>query len=228
LQPFHTAFHSATPHGVVTAVHLPDSADPVPEDVLERLHPEEARFAATLKGYRQVGYVGGRLALRQARDQLGAALGPSLPDDRGAPTMPRGFVGSVSHKRTLAVASAARDVDGTLGIDLEDRLPERSRIAEKVLRPAELDALAAIPEIEATRRWQALLLRFSIKESIYKALDPHVRRYVGFLEAEVHPDTQGGADVTLHLEHGEGPFRVDARYRWLPGRLLTSVRIRPA
>jgi 4'-phosphopantetheinyl transferase EntD len=193
------------------------------------LHPDEAAFAATLRGYRQVGFVGGRLALREARHALGAPIGPSLPDDRGAPSMPPGFVGSVSHKRTLAVAIAARDVEGIVGVDLEDRAPARLRIADRVLRPPEVEALAAIagddPDEVERRRWQALLLRFSIKESIYKAIDPFVRRYVGFLEAEVHPDNQGGARVAMHLQHGEGPFTIDARYRWLPGRLLTSVRI---
>ncbi len=72
------------------------------------------------------------------------------------------------------------------------------------------------------------MLRFSIKESIYKALDPYVHRYVGFHEAEVHPDLQGTARVELRLKNGEGPLQVDARYHWIRGRILTSVRIRPA
>lgn len=222
--PFSTAFHSASPHGVLSAVTLPDGPDPVPDGVLSELHPVEAEFAATLRGYRQVQFVGGRLALRMARRQIGASLGPVLPDERGTPVLPRGFVGSVSHKRTLAVAMVARDSQGTLGVDVEDRLPERLRIADRILRPDELAAIAPLDEPE---RWNALLLRFSIKESIYKALDPYVRRYVGFHEAEVTPELDGCATVHLHLAQGEGPFRVDARYQWIPGRLLTSVRITP-
>ena len=35
------------------------------------------------------------------------------------------------------------------------------------------------------------------------------------------------AVVELALAQGEGPFDVDARYEWLRGRILTSVRIRP-
>ena len=50
----------------------------------------------------------------------------------------------------------------------------------------------------------------------------------GFHEAEVEPDLDGAAVVKLVLTGGEGPFEVDARYEWLQGRLLTSVRIRPA
>jgi enterobactin synthetase component D len=92
-----------------------------------------------------------------------------------------------------------------------------------VLTADELAAIAAFPD---DRRWMSILLRFSIKESIYKALDPYVKRYVGFHEAEVWPGVDGMASVTLRLAGGEGPFSVDARYEWLRGRVLTSVRIR--
>jgi enterobactin synthetase component D len=223
---FDVAFHHATPHGVVTAVHIPDSPDPVPDEVLARLPAAEAAHARTLKGYRQPSFVGGRLALRKAAEQLGQPLsGPCLPDSRGTPTLPTGLAGSISHKRDLAVGMVGVAHHGTLGVDLEDYGPPRLGIADAVLRPEELAVVEALPE---ARRWIALLVRFSIKESIYKAVDPYVRRYVAFHEAFVEPDLQGGARVALHLANGEGPFVVDARYEWLRGRLLTSVRLRRA
>lgn len=224
-RPFDVAFHHATPHGVLTAVHLPDSQEPVPEHVLAELHPEEAAHARTLRGFRQPSFVGGRIALHRAIDQLGWKAGPLLPDDRGAPTLPQGLAGSVSHKRTLAIAMASTTLLGTLGVDLEEYGPARPGIASHVLTPRERETIASLAE---DRRWIALLLRFSIKESIYKALDPYVRRYVGFHEAEVDLDLQGGAAVRLDLVGGEGPFVVDARYGWLDGRIFTSTRIRPA
>lgn len=222
---YEVAHHHATPHGVLTAVNIPDSANPVPEDVLACLLPEEVTVARTLRGYRQSQFVGGRLAIRQALAQLGVRAGPILPDDRGAPTSPEGLTISISHKRDLAVAMVARVEDGTLGMDIEDYGPPRPQIASHILTPAELELVDQLPE---ARRWIAILLRFSIKESVYKALDPYVRRYVGFKEAEVMPDLQGRALVTLNLAQSEGPFLIDARYDWLQGRLLTSVRIRPA
>lgn len=219
------AFHHATAHGVLSAVHIPERPDPVPEEHLGRLHPAEAEYARTLRGHRQVQFVGGRLALRSACEQLGVRPGPLLSDARGAPVLPAGLVGSVSHKRDLAVGMVAGPEEGTLGVDVEDYLPARPAIASHVLTPAEQAAIEHLPEL---RRWIAMLLRFSIKESIYKALDPYVRRYVGFQEAEVTPGLDGEAAVVLRLAQGEGPFEVDARYHWLHGRLLTSVRIRPA
>ncbi len=225
MKPFSLAFHHATPHGVLSAVHLPDAPDPVPEQVLSRLHPAEAKHAVTLGGFRQVQFVGGRLALRAARQQVSAPLSPVLSDPRGTPLGPPGWTVSVSHKRTIAVAMVARTHDGTLGVDIEDPGPARLGIADRILRPEEL---AAIADLDDTHRWNAILLRFSIKESIYKALDPYVRRYVGFLEARVTPDVNGRADVQLELKKEEGPFLVNARHAWLHGRLLTSVRILPA
>lgn len=221
---FQIAFHHATPHGVLCAVNIPDRPDPVPESVLAALHAPERRQAADLRMYRQVQFVGGRLAMRSALRQLGAPERPVLPDDRGAPKLPVGFVGSVSHKRDLAIAMVARDNGTTLGIDLEDYAPARPSIARAVLRDPEL---ALIAELPPERAWIELLVRFSVKESVYKALDPYVRRYVDFKEAEVETSVDGRARVTLHLTRGEGPFEVDARFDWLDGRLLTSARIRP-
>ncbi len=224
LDSFTVAYHHATPHGVLSAVHIPDAPDPVPEAVLERLPGAEAQHARTLRGFRQVQFVGGRIALRAAASQLGVQPPPILATDRGAPDLPRGFTGSVSHKRTIAVGMVGRSHMGILGVDIEDYGPPRPAIAKKILRPEELAALSGLGEAE---HWMGVLMRFSIKESIYKALDPYVGRYVGFSEASVAPDLRGRAAVTLHLEKGEGPFEVDARYEWLTGRLLTSVRIRP-
>jgi len=209
---------------VLAAFHIPDSPEPVPDEVLQRLPAPEAAHARTLKGYRQGQYVGGRLALHRACEQLGEQPPQILSTERGAPDLGPRLVGSVSHKRTLAIGMVARPISGSLGVDLEEYAPERPSIEEHILRPEERDDLSGLP---ADRKWIALVLRFSIKESIYKALDPHVHRYVGFHEARVRPDLQGGADVDLFLKNGEGPFEVDARYAWLSGRLVTSVRIRP-
>ncbi len=224
LTPFTVAFHHAAPHGALTAVHLADSPDAVPEAVLAALPDEEAELARSLRGYRQGQFVAGRLALRRACEQLGSRPPPLLSTDRGAPAMPPGLSGSVSHKRTLAIAMVASDRAGTLGCDLEDYGPPRLGIASHILTPVEMEALAGLADAE---RWIGVLLRFSIKESIYKALDPYVRRYVGFHEAIVTPDHERCAHVELALAGKEGPFQVDARYDWLAGRLVTSVRIRP-
>jgi len=222
LTDYQIAFHHATPHGLLTAIHIPDCRDPVPDSAVLRLHRREQEIARCLNGYRQVQFVGGRLAMRHAMSQLSIPEAPVLTNDRGAPMLPKGFTGSVSHKRTLAVAMVARSAQGTLGVDIEDYGPSRLGIAPRVLTSAELRSIESLPD---PRRWTATLLRFSLKEAIYKALDPYVRRYVGFHEVEVWPDVNGGVRTELMLDPSHGPFDVQCRFEWLHQRLLTSARV---
>src|SRR6185503_7008394 len=99
-------------------------------------------------------------------------------DDRGAPVMPPGWLGSASNKAELSAALVARD-DGSglrIGVDLEHAREPRMPIERRVLTARELAALADRRDVTRT---------FAIKEAIYKAIDPFVRRYVGFLEVEL-------------------------------------------
>lgn len=219
---FSHAFHHASPHGLLTAFTIPDQKDPPPEHILDQLHPLERAHALTLGGYRQGQFVGGRLALRGACAQLQLQPEAILSDDRGAPVLPDGYTGSISHKRNIAVGMVGRLKEGRLGVDIEDYGPPRPTIEPAVLCEEELEAISGL---QGEARWIAVLQRFSIKEAIYKAIDPYVRRYVGFHEVCVHPDTNGGAQVRLMLKHDEGPFQVSAKYAWLNGRLLCSARI---
>lgn len=225
IRPFSPEFLYANRFGIVAGVSLPDSPAPVPPGVLGQLPEAERAEAQGLGGYRQVSYVGGRLALHRAIRALGMRPGNVLMGPGGQPLGPPGVSVSISHKRTLAVAIAAHGEQGTLGIDLEDRGPARLGIAERVLRPEELSAVYATPE---SRHWNGVLLRFSLKEAIYKAIYPHVTRWVDFHEASVTPEPDGNAALTLHLKNGEGPFELDGGYEWLEGSVLSLVRIRPA
>ena len=220
---FSHTFHHAAPHGVLTAITIPDTHDPVPDRILAQLHPLERDYAQTLNGYRQGQFVGGRLALRGACEQLQLKAPAILVSDRGAPILPEGFTGSISHKRNIAVGMVACSRDGTLGVDIEDYGPPRPAIGPAVLSAKEL---ASIEDLEEDARWIAILQRFSLKEAIYKAIDPYVRRYVGFHEVMLHPDTNGNAQVELLLKDQEGPFQVSAKYAWLGGRLLCSARVK--
>ena len=165
---------------------------------------------------RRASFIGGRVALRTAIAALGADAGdaasPALPilsTPRGAPALPSGYVGSVSHKRELAVAIVARAEPTprtTLGIDVEIPRPLRTDIAPRVLTDDERAALAGL---DPAARDAEVLFRFAAKEAIYKALDPWVQRLVSFQEVEIVTAPNGGRQARLALARGEGPFRVD-------------------
>lgn len=220
--PFESAFVLALPLGLVAGVHLPPTPDAVPVEVLARLHPDERDFAATLRGFRQVEYTGGRLALGALFGEMGLRRTPVLPDGHGAPALPAGVVASITHKRDLAVAILARGAPG-LGLDLEETDRDRPGIAPRVLRPEELSAVQALA---ADRQWTETAVRFSVKEAIYKALHPFLVRYIGFHEVAVWPSPDGIDRVESFLPASDGPFRIEARHTWVGTRVLSMVRAR--
>jgi 4'-phosphopantetheinyl transferase EntD len=207
----------ALAHGACVIVELADldaatAALPVDEQARAEAYPPARRGP----------YVAGRTALHLALD----SRAPIASNDRGAPILPDGWVGSISHKGALAAALVApagagvgAGVDagvgagvgaGFVGVDLERAAAPRVDIASRVLTPREL---AVVPD-----RGRAVTLRFSIKEAIYKAIDPFVRRYVGFLEVEL--DFTGDA-VTVTTEL---PFAIEATWREHAGHWLTTAR----
>ncbi len=224
---FERRFVLDLPLGICVGVSLPDGPFELPGE----LHPEEAAFARTLPEARRAGWVGGRVALRVALDRVSGGgfevSGPLLATPRGAPLLPAGMVGSVSHKRSIAVALVAREPSprATVGIDVEEIRPLRVDVASRVLTPEEQTALPA----DGAARDAAVLLAFSAKEAIYKALDPWVRRFVGFHEASVARAPDGALTGRLALDRGEGPFSVelhDARVAGETGLVLVAARVR--
>ena len=194
----------ALAHGACVIVELGDL-----DAALGRLDPVEQRRAHELSAIRRRDFVAGRSALHLAL----ASAAPILSDDRGAPILPAGWVGSLSHKGPRAAALVAPAGDGHVGIDLELAAPPGHDIAPRILTAREL---AALPD-----RGRAVTLRFAIKEAIYKALDPYLRRYISFLEAEL--DFAGDAvAVTTAL-----PFTVDATWREHAGHWLATARALP-
>ncbi len=220
---FAIAFERSLPCGLCVGVSIPEDSSAITPAVLARLHPDEAGHAVTLHPRRQATWIAGRLALRAALAGLGAPPDPILPDDRGAPGVPRGMVGSISHKRLLAVGLASRECGWTVGVDVEQRQMGKQDITSRVLTGAERAGLAAL---DPAAREQAVMLCFSLKESIYKAIDPHVRRYVGFHEVDLALLPDGSARVDTHLVSAER-LQVEGWWSFARDHVLTGARARP-
>src|SRR6185295_1461516 len=100
------------PHGRLVGVEMDEALAPA---LLATLHPDERALAAAFAPGRQLAFAAGRAALRIALADLGLPAGPVLVGERGGPRLPAGALGSVSHKRQLAVALAAvPDPDGRI------------------------------------------------------------------------------------------------------------------
>ncbi len=154
-----------------------------------------------------------------------------LADDRGAPRFPPGVAGSISHKETLAVGLVAAVTSGAtghvsrVGVDVEIEAGEARGTADIASHVLAEDELAEVAGLDSEARAREVLLRFSAKEAIYKALDPFVRRYVAFHEVSVSPRRDGTAEVRPHLRPGEGPFAVEVSWRREESVILTTARI---
>ena len=214
-------FDGTLAHGRCVGVTLPVGDEAIAA-MAAGLLPEEREVAAAMGPVRRRAWVGGRVALREALARIGKTAPPILADERGAPRLPRGVVGSISHKEHVAVALVAMEEAGKVGVDVEVDRARAHDIAAKVLRPEELEELEGMG---AEDRARAVLLRFSAKEAVYKALDPYVKRYVGFLEIAVVLAGDGTGEVTPHLRAGEGPFQFEVRWMKREGLIVTTAKV---
>ncbi len=217
------AFRLDLPHGRCVGVAINEGGPPAEQ--LAALDPQERTYLAGLPPGRQGSFAAGRLALRVALSELGIPLAPILPDGRGAPTLPAGAVGSISHKRRLAIALAARAPGLALGVDLEEDRPFRIDISRRVLTPPELAEVQALAE---PARTSAVLDRFCLKEAFYKAANRLVPRTISFQEVAVvaiDPDGQASFAGSFLDAHPLLPAGWVGRPH--PGHVMASVRIEP-
>lgn len=184
---------------------------------------EEALLTTTTAMSRRISFVGGRVALRRALAHFDVPRGPILKNERGAPCLPAGYVGSISHKNELAAAIAYPQDGFSRGIDVERIQRPKTDIASRVLRDEELSVFEALTEEAATHD---LLLRFSLKEAVYKAIDPYLVRYVDYRECAVWPSQDGTSRVELFLERGEPRLECHASWFDLGEHVVTIARAR--
>src|SRR5262245_56527314 len=162
------------PYGACVVVSQAAPSASEPADLAEALLPEERALVSAMSPSQRWSFIGGRAALRAALLRLGISVGPILATARGAPRLPEGVVGSISHKGAIAVGLAARAEGYHIGVDLEILRPRRVDISSLVLTSEEAAEIASLP---APERHREVLLRFSLKEALYKAIDPFVQRY---------------------------------------------------
>lgn len=190
------------------------SAETVEEFVDEPLFPEEAAAIARAVEKRRQEFITVRACARRALAVLGMERQPLVPGDRGAPTWPRGIVGSMTHCTGYRAAVVARTTHLiAVGIDAEphEHLPEG--VLEAVSSPGERQHLSELARTVPSVRWDRLL--FSAKESIYKAWFPLTRTWLGFEDAELSIDVPRRAFTARLLV--TGPMVGDRRLGTIHG-----------
>lgn len=205
----------------VVAVEVYD--DP-PEAVLL---PEEEPVVAKAVDKRRREFTTVRHCARQALARLGRPATPILPGDKGAPVWPEGIVGSMTHCAGYRAAVLALDTDlRSVGIDAEPHVPLPDGVLEAVSLPEErvhIEALASSGDVH----WDKLL--FAAKESVYKAWFPLARKWLGFSDARIVFDRDGGFTAELlvagPIVHGTEITGFTGRWTVANGLAVTAIAV---
>lgn len=135
---------------------------------------------------RRMSYIGGRICAEDAMSELTGGVSACVAEDQGVPLWPDGVMGSITHTRSGAWAAVAQwQPNQFLGIDTEEIAD--SEAMRSILATCCTPYERARWFVDASDPALALLATtvFSAKESIYKAIHPHVRRFVDFCEVEL-------------------------------------------
>ncbi|CBJ49162.1 4'-phosphopantetheinyl transferase [Ectocarpus siliculosus] len=215
-----TAMDRILPFGRCVGVALPPTlTDDVMTAAGEELLPKEMAYCLGLPRALQLGFLGGRLAIRRAlngmEDVSAAASSQAiLHNQDGAPVLPEGVSASISHKQHLAVALVQSGCEGHLGIDIElPAVQRRLDLRRRVLTPRECDSLGGV---DGMSDQEEVLLRFSMKEAVYKAAHPFLHRPLGFKDVEVQPVRGGGCEVRTTTRGAWGGLRLSAGWMFFP------------
>ena len=214
---------SLLPAPVVTAEAFGDSETgqlfPEEAELIQRAVPERQREFTTVRGL-----------ARTALGRLGYPPAPILPGVRGAPKLPRGVVGSMTHCRGYRAAAMAhaRDVV-TVGIDAEPNLPLPSAgVVEMVLSVGERAHARHLTALRPAVHWDRLI--FSAKESVFKAWFPLTGRELDFPQASLRIDPESGTFHARLLVPGPEVCRApltgfDGRWQVDRGLVVTAIAL---
>jgi enterobactin synthetase component D len=158
---------------------------------------------------RRAEFLAGRLAAAEAMRLVGVVDGGVLGrTSDGAPAWPDGITGSISHHSGVACAVVSAEAR-SLGVDIAPLLADArlAAVTRRCLGDAEQSRWPSPHEVTVV---------FAAKESIYKAAQPLVGRYIGFDEAEVIEQSgeSWAARLGERLASELGGGWVSGRHAW--------------
>lgn len=145
---------------------------------------------------RRAEYLAGRVAAQTLLIKEGNNKKVALNHDR-SPQWPAGWHGSISHTEKYATAVIAPQSTGfNLGIDTENLIPKTLESTANVFTTETEQQFLVNSGIDYHL---ALLITFSAKESLYKALYPVVKLFFGFESAIITQINSLHQTFTLQL-----------------------------
>ncbi|WP_052118305.1 4'-phosphopantetheinyl transferase family protein [Erwinia oleae] len=147
---------------------------------------------------RRAEYLASRALVRHALEVFHLSDFLLVNDADRAPCWPEGIAGSLSHTDgyvCLLLARAQNDL--LVGVDVEQIMRDETahEMADMIINAQE----KALLQQSGLPFASALTAAFSLKESLYKALFPGLRRFIDFHQAEIVAAEPQLARVTLQL-----------------------------
>lgn len=197
----------------------------------EALRPQERALVDGATPQRRAELAAGRHCARLALSCLDPDLArtPVLRDAGGAPSWPRGTVGSITHCAGWTGAVAARSCGSragrgvrALGIDAEPVAPLPTGVLDVVASDAEREALARLAGECPGIPWDTVL--FSAKEATYKAWYPLTGLLIGHDAVRVDLSPAGSFTAVATADDSTGRTVVHrVRGRWALGPRVLVV-----
>ncbi|HEU4361924.1 MAG TPA: 4'-phosphopantetheinyl transferase [Mycobacterium sp.] len=188
--------------------------------------PDEEPLIARSVPKRRNEFITVRHCARLALQQIGQPPVPILKGEKGEPCWPDGVVGSLTHCQGFRGAVVGRSVDvRSVGIDAEphDVLPDG--VFDAVSLTEERREIEAIRSAVSGLHWDRIL--FCAKEATYKAWFPLTKRWLGFEDAHITFDADGGfvSQILIDPAALSGPPLTALRGRWsvTGGLVLTAI-----
>ncbi len=176
---------------------------------------------------RKAEFVAGRVVARDALLEHGCS-GVQIPiGENRAPIWPKNFIGSISHTDDIAICSVAHSKELIfLGLDIENLMSKNQAASLLPMftnsRELELLRLSGLLEESFTT------LIFSAKESVFKAIYPHVKTYLEFSDSELVSINRSKCTMNIRLcKHGEvvvgSALELQVHFRFLRDKVMTLV-----
>lgn len=150
------------------------------EKLGHRLPENSSKWAAK----RKRDYLAGRYCASQCLAHYNLEKFEIIANDDRSPIWPQGYCGSITHTSTYASAVVApTDLYQSIGIDSEHIMKQSTftRVKKQIATQKEFDLVSSIYKNEC----QALTILFSIKEAVFKAVYPLVKRHFYFETFEI-------------------------------------------
>ena len=166
------------------------------------LSPEESACIARARDRRRREFIAGRVLAKKTLAGLGKICDSLPAHELRHPKWPEGYIGSISHSRTLVTAVVARTPQlAGLGIDVERARSVTPDLHRSLFTASERTLI----DREAANDVATVL--FSCKESVYKAVFPRFREFLEFGDVELAIDGSGFSAVCAATKSSAAAIR---------------------